>query len=116
MKSDKTTQTGWRRLWVSAFAAVTLSATFADTHTVASGATETLSGVTETSAFVKSGDGTLILSGNNAMTRMQVAAGTLKFSGGTTTASDSTATGTQSYKVKFEGGVAPLRGSDCRQR
>ena len=113
MKSDKTTQTGLRRLWVSAFAAVTLSATFADTHTVASGATETLSGVTETSAFVKSGDGTLILSGNNAMTRMQVAAGTLKFSGGTTTASDSTATGTQSYNSVFgqEAGATIIDGA-----
>ena len=78
VKSDKTTKTGWRRLLVSAFAAATLSAIFADTHTVASGATETVSGVTETSAFVKSGVGTLILSGNNSMTRMQVAAGTLK--------------------------------------
>ena len=113
MKSDKTTQTGWRRLWVSAFAAVTLSATFADTHTVASGATETLSGVTETSAFVKSGDGTLILSGNNAMTRMQVAAGTLKFSGGTTTASDSTATGTLSHNSVFgqEAGATIIDGA-----
>ena len=37
----------------------------ADTHTVAAGSTDTLSGVTETTATVKDGDGTLELSGAN---------------------------------------------------
>ena len=48
-------------LW-GCVAAVAASATFptwADTHTVASGETETLSNVTETSRFVKNGEGTL---------------------------------------------------------
>ena len=48
-------------LW-GCVAAVAASATFptwADTHTVASGETETLSNVTEASRFVKNGEGTL---------------------------------------------------------
>ena len=66
----------------------------ADTHNVAAGVTDTLSGITETTATVKGGDGTLGLSGANTLKRLQVAGGTLHISGGTTTVSDSTATGT----------------------
>lgn len=73
-------------------AAVLSAATLrADTHNVASGATETLNGVTETSRTVKSGAGTLVLSGDNSLgSGLQVTAGTLKFNGGTTTITCST--------------------------
>lgn len=74
----------------------------ADTHTVAAGATDMLSGVTETTATVKEGAGTLELSGANSLKRMQVKAGTLHVSGGTTSISDSTATSTDSGKQVFE--------------
>lgn len=69
-------------------------ATLADTHDVAAGATDTLTGVTETSATVKTGDGTLELNGANSLKRLRVSAGSLHISGGSTTISDSTATGT----------------------
>ena len=74
----------------------------ADTHTVATGATNTLSGVTETTATVKDGAGTLELSGANTLKRMQVKAGTLHVSGGTTAISDSAATGTGTGAQVFE--------------
>ena len=77
-------------LWGCA-AAVAASATFpawADTHTVAAGETETLSNVTETSRFVKNGDGTLVLGGDNSFKRVTMSAGELKISGGTTSISD----------------------------
>ena len=77
-------------LW-GCVAAVAASATFptwADTHTVASGETETLSNVTETSRFVKNGEGTLVLGGNNSFKRVTMSAGDLKISGGTTSISD----------------------------
>ena len=63
----------------------------ADTHDVASGTTETLNNATETSRTVKSGAGTLVLSGDNSLENgLQVTAGTLKFNGGTTTVTCST--------------------------
>ena len=75
----------------------------ADTHNVAAGVTDTLSGITETTATVKGGDGTLDLTGANTLKRLQVAGGTLHISGGTTTVSDSTATGTGNHgKYVFE--------------
>ena len=62
----------------------------ADTHNIASGEA-TLSNITETSRTVKSGAGTLVLSGDNTLGGgLQVTAGTLKFSGGTTTVTCST--------------------------
>ena len=62
----------------------------ADTHNIASGET-TLSNITETSRTVKSGAGTLVLSGDNSLGNgLQVTAGTLKFNGGTTTINCST--------------------------
>jgi len=75
-----------------AAAVVALSSAFADTHNVASGSTETLNGVTETSRTYKQGDGTLVVNGSSSFKRMTVSAGTLKFSGGTATIADSTAT------------------------
>lgn len=65
---------------------------FADTHNVADGATDTLSGVTETSRFTKTGGGTLVLSGDNSLATVTVSAGTLNIHGGTTTFGDSSAT------------------------
>ena len=62
---------------------------FADTHNVADGATDTLSGVTETSRFTKTGGGTLVLSGVNSLDTVTVSAGTLNIHGGTTTISGS---------------------------
>ena len=62
---------------------------FADTHNVADGATDTLSGVTETSRFTKTGGGTLVLSGDNSLDTVTVSAGTLNIHGGTTTISGS---------------------------
>ncbi|MBR2838789.1 MAG: autotransporter-associated beta strand repeat-containing protein [Kiritimatiellae bacterium] len=89
------------KLLVCFLVAAAQSSAFADTHNVAAGTTETLSGVAETSAFVKDGGGTLVLTGDNAMKRMDVVAGTLRLSGGTTTASDSTATGTTADTAVF---------------
>lgn len=76
---------------IAFFAAATATA---DTYDVAAETTKTLSGVTETSATVKTGDGTLELSGANSLKRLRVSAGSLHISGGSTTISDSTATGT----------------------
>ena len=45
----------------------------------------TLSDITETSRTVKTGGGTLVLSGNNSLVGLEVSAGTLKINGGTTT-------------------------------
>lgn len=66
-----------------------VSPLMADTHDVAQAAEEkTLSNITEASRTVKTGPGTLILTGNNTLGNgLQVAAGTLKFNGGTTTVS-----------------------------
>ncbi len=72
------------------------------TYTVAAGESVTKSGITETSATVKDGDGTLVLNGANTLKRMQVKAGTLHISGGSTAISDSTATATTSGSQVFE--------------
>ena len=67
----------------------------ADTHDVAQAEEKTLSNIAEASRTVKAGPGTLILTGNNTVGNgLQVAEGTLKFNGGTTTVSCSTDTGT----------------------
>lgn len=76
------------------------AAAVADTHTVAAGATETLSGITETTRTVKDGGGTLVLSGKNSLASVQIDAGTLKFSGGATTISSS-ATGASATAALF---------------
>ena len=91
-------------LTVSAALAIATGAaitTLADTHTVSSG-TQSLSNITETSATIKDGAGTLELSGANSLKRIQVKAGTLHVSGGTTAVSDSAATGTGTGAQVFE--------------
>ena len=57
----------------------------ADTYNVASGVTETHSGLAESSRTIKSGDGTLVLSGDNTLVGLETKAGTLRINGGTTT-------------------------------
>ncbi len=67
-------------------AALTAGILRADTHDVASGATETLNNVTESTRTVKNGAGTLVVTGANTFGGgLQVTAGTVKFNGGTTT-------------------------------
>ena len=56
----------------------------AETHDIASGEA-TMSGATENARTVKTGEGTLVLSGNNSLIGLQTSAGTLKINGGTTT-------------------------------
>ena len=89
------------KLLVFSLVTLALAAATADTHNVASGTTETMNGVTETSRTVKTGDGTLAISGANSLKSMTVSAGTVKFSGGTTSISDSSATGTGSSGALF---------------
>ena len=93
----------------AAAAAVAAGTALADTHTVAAGATETQSGITETSITVKDGAGTLELSGANTLKRIQVKAGTLHISGGTTTINDSTA---RSGTAPVDQNLASLAGAD----
>ena len=78
-----------------AVAATALSSAFADvTFNVPSGTTVTTNGMNETgtSRVTKSGAGTLVINGANSLKRMTVSAGTVRFSGGTTTIADSAAT------------------------
>ena len=64
-----------------------------------------LSNITNTTRFVKSGTGTLVLSGDNSLGNgLQVTAGTLKFNGGTTTVTCSTSgTGTDTAPYSQSG-------------
>ena len=64
-----------------------------------------LANITNTTRFVKSGTGTLVLSGDNSLSNgLQVTAGTLKFNGGTTTVTCSTSgTGTDSAPYSQSG-------------
>ena len=71
-----------------AVAAAGIGTVRADTHTVAAGETETLNNVTETSRFVKDGEGTLVLGGDNSFKRATMKEGDLTISGGSTTISD----------------------------
>lgn len=83
--------------------ATVLSPAYASTITVPSGTTITTNNLTETSVTtIKDGAGTLVMTGNGSLKRMQVKAGVLHVSGGTTTISDSTATGTSSGSLVFE--------------
>ena len=74
----------------------------ADTHDVATGVTDSLSNISETTSTKKTGDGTLALSGANTLKRLQVSAGSVNIHGGSTTISDSTATGTGTGAQVFE--------------
>lgn len=88
-----------KKISLIAFAATALSSAFADvTFNVPSGTTVTTNGMNETgtSRVTKSGAGTLVINGANSLKRMTVSAGTVRFSGGTTTIADSAATGAYS--------------------
>ena len=84
-------------------------ATFAFTAYVAAGATydvppgttTPLNGATETSRTVKTGDGTLEITGTTTLKSVKVSAGTVKFNGGSASISDSSATGTGSDSALF---------------
>lgn len=65
----------------------------ADTHNVDAGDTATLSGITESSRFTKTGGGTLVLTGNNSLATVTVSAGSVNIHGGTTTVSGSGSNG-----------------------
>ena len=103
-----------KRLLIIGAAALFAATLRADTHNVASGVTETLNGVTETSRTVKSGAGTLVLSGDNSLgSGLQVTAGTLKFNGGTTTITCSTsgyAEGSAPYSQNGNGTTVVVEG------
>ena len=80
---------------LTAAAVVALSSAFADvTFNVPSGTTVTTNGMNETgtSRVTKSGSGTLVINGANSLKRMTISGGTVRFSGGSTTIADSTAT------------------------
>ena len=94
-----------RRLLIFCAAAVVFGVfvpAYASIITVPSGATLTTNGLSEATATIKDGVGTLELSGANTLKRMQVKAGVLHVSGGTTTISDSSATGTGTGAQVFE--------------
>ena len=71
------------------------------TYDVPSGTTTSLSGATETSRTVKTGDGTLEITGTTSLKSVKVSAGTVKFNGGSASISDSSATGTGSDNALF---------------
>lgn len=73
-----------------------------DEINVAAGQTLTTNGVSASSAIKKTGEGTLVLSGANNLKRLQVAAGTVNIHGGSTTISDSGATGTDAGNQVLE--------------
>ena len=78
--------------FVVAAAMAAAGSVFASTFNVLSGTTTTTNSLSETDRTYKQGDGTLVVSGSSSFKRMTVSAGTLKFSGGTATIADSTAT------------------------
>ena len=82
----------------------------ADTYNVASGETETHSGLAESSRTVKSGAGTLVLSGNNSLVGLQTSAGTLKINGGTTTITGGGGTDASTGTFAQEGGTTIVEG------
>ena len=90
-----------KKLLIVGMAAMLAMTLQADTYTVGSGETQTLTGVTETSRTVKDGAGTLVVSGSSSLKRMEMKTGTLKFSGGTASISDSTATETATDAALF---------------
>ena len=61
----------------------------ADTHNDNAGDAATLSDITETSRFTKTGGGTLVLTGTNSLATVTVSAGSMNIHGGTTTISGS---------------------------
>ena len=77
----------------------------ADSHSDGS-----LSNITESSRTVKTGGGTLVLSGNNSLVGLQVSAGTLKINGGTTTITGGGGTGASTGTFAQEGGTTIVEG------
>ena len=82
----------------------------ADTYNVASGETETHSGLTESSRTIKSGDGTLVLSGDNTLYGLETKAGTLRLNGGTTTVDGPGGTSSSAGTFGQGGGVTIIEG------
>ena len=82
---------------------------YADTHNIASGETA-LSNITESSRTVKTGAGTLVLSGNNSLIGLQTSAGTLKINGGTTTITGGGGTSASSATFAQQGGTTIIEG------
>ena len=80
------------KLFLAVLVAVVLSSAYASAFNVPSGATETQTGLNETDRTVKKGDGTLVVNGTSTFKRMTVESGTMKFSGGTATIADASAT------------------------
>ena len=70
----------------------------------------TLSNITETSRTVKTGSGTLVLSGNNSLVGLQTSAGTLKINGGTTTITGGGGTSASSATFAQQGGTTIIEG------
>ena len=93
MKAVENAKTSKGKLWVSSLIAIVLSSAYASTFNVPSGTTTTTNSLAETDRTYKRGDGTLVVNGTSTFKTMTVEAGTLKFSGGTATIADSTATG-----------------------
>ena len=82
----------------------------ADTHSVASGETQSLSGLAETSRTKKTGDGTLILSGGNTLVGLETQAGTLRINGGTTTVQGTGGAASSISTFGQSGGVTIVEG------
>ena len=82
----------------------------ADTHSVASGETQSLSGLAETSRTKKTGDGTLILSGDNSLVGLETQAGTLRINGGTTTVQGTGGAASSISTFGQSGGVTIVEG------
>ena len=82
----------------------------ADTYDVASGVTETHSGLTESLRTIKSGDGTLVLSGDNTLVGLETRSGTLRINGGTTTIEGPGGTASTAGTFGQGGGVTIVEG------
>ena len=82
----------------------------ADTYNVASGETVTRSGLAESSRTIKSGDGTLVLSGDNTLYGLETKAGTLRINGGTTTIEGPGGTSSSGGTFGQGGGVTIVEG------
>ena len=110
-KPKKASRPFWKTPSASALFCIAVAAPslMADTHDIASGET-TLSGVTETSRTVKNGAGTLVLTGDNALTTLTMNAGTLKINGGTTTLTTSTGGTNQNAPYEQKGGKIIVEG------
>lgn len=105
---NETVKTGCGMLAVCCAVAMPTSLAAA-THEVASG-TQTLSNLTESSRTVKTGAGTLTLSGANSLVGLETKAGTLKIDGGTTTIEGSGGAASSISTFGQSGGVTIVEG------